>query len=147
LQIKSTDLPKEALFKQHARIHLFSLASNFYLYNKPHYRKGSYRDDLLDNLRNVAIPGTGIPLSLFAGSRIVAMTFLLTAYPAVSLVSALHKWFMSKFEVSLSEEYATRLLAPDDWFSYWRLNCNVVGLHALLNDTPVGYKMEKNGPF
>lgn len=49
------------VFRQHARIHLFSLASNFYLYKKPHYRKGSYRDDLIDNLRNVAIPGTGIP--------------------------------------------------------------------------------------
>jgi hypothetical protein len=147
LQIKSSDSPKEALFKQHARIHLFSLASNFYLYNKPHYRKGSYRDDLVDNLRNVAIPGTGIPLSIFASSRMLAFGFLMTAYPAVSLVASLHKWFMSKFESSLSEEYATRLLAPDDWFSYWRLNCNVVGLHALLNDMPVGYEMENKWSF
>jgi hypothetical protein len=147
LQIKASDSAEEALFKQHARIHLFQLASNFYLYKKPHYRQGSYKDDLVDNLRNVAIPGTGIPLSIFVRSRIVALGFLLTAYPAVSLVASLHKWFMSKFQSSLADEYATRLLAPDDWFSYWRLNCNVVGLHSLLNDMPVGYEMENKWSF
>lgn len=147
LQIKTSDSPKEKLFKQHARIHLFSLASNFYLYNKPHYRKGSYKDDLVDNLRNVAIPGTGLPLSIFASSRVVALGFLLTAYPAVSLVASVHKWFKSKFKSSISEEYATRLLAPDDWFSYWRLNCNVVGLHSLLNKMPSGYEMENKWTF
>jgi len=33
------------LFKQHARIHLYSLAANFYLYKKPHYRKVRRRID------------------------------------------------------------------------------------------------------
>jgi hypothetical protein len=86
------------------------LASNFYLYNKPHYRKGSYRDDLIDNLRNVAIPGTGIPLSIFARNQVFALGFLLTSYPAVSFVASVHKWVKSKFQSSLAEEYATRLL-------------------------------------
>jgi hypothetical protein len=54
---------------------------------------------------------------------------------------------MSKFKSSISKEYAIRLLAPDDWFSYWRLNCNVVGLHALLNDMPEGYEMENKWTF
>jgi hypothetical protein len=147
LEIKKTDSEETSLFKQHARIHLYSLASVFYLYNKPHYRKGSYRDDLIDNLRNVAIPGTGIPLSLVARSKTLGCLFLMTAYPAVSYVAAIHKWFMTKFQSSISEEYATRLLAPDDWFSYWRLNCNVVGLHALLNDMPEGYEMENKWTF
>ena len=147
LQIAKSDSPDEALFKQHARIHLFNLASNFYLYNKPHYRKGSYKDDLVDNLRNVAIPGTGIPLSIFARSRLLAFGFLMTAYPTVSFVASAHKWFMSKFQCNLSEEYRTRLLAPDDWFNYWRLNCNVVGLHSLLNDMPKGYEMENKWTF
>jgi hypothetical protein len=141
------DTKETLLFKQHARIHLFSLASAFYLYDKPHYRKGSYRDDLVDNLRNVAIPGTGIPLSLFVRNKIVALGFLLTAYPAVSFVASLHKWIKSRFQASISEEYATRLLAPDDWFSYWRLNCCIVGLHSLLNDMPAGYEMENKWTF
>ena len=147
LKIKSTDSEKTSLFKQHARIHLFSLSSVFYLYNKPHYRKGSYRDDMIDNLRNVAIPGTGIPLSIVARSRILGLLFLLTTYPAASYAAAIHKWIISRCKSSISEEYATRLLAPDDWFQYWRLNCNVVGLHALLNDTPKGYEMENKWTF
>lgn len=113
LQINDSDSSDEALFKQHARIHLFNLASNFYLYNRPHYRKGSYRDDLVDNLRNVAIPGTGIPLSMFVRSKVVALGFLLTAYPAISFVASAHKWITSKFQSSLSKEYATRLLVNE----------------------------------
>lgn len=143
----ATDTPKQKLFKQHARVHLFSLASNFYLYNKPHYRKGTYRDDLIDNLRNVAIPGTGIPLSWMVRSRLVAIPFLLTMYPVVSLLASFQQWIQSRGKTSISEEYQTRLLAPNDWFNYWRHNCNLVGLHALLNDFPVDYEMENKWTF
>jgi len=147
LRPRPDDTSDDILFKKHARIHLFSLASQFYLYDKPHYRKGSYREDLVDNLENVAIPGTGLKLSWIACNRLVGLGFLLTAYPAIGLVSSLHQWFMSKFQSSISGEYATRLLAPDDWFSYWRLNCTVVGLHALLNDNPKDYEMENKWTF
>jgi len=147
LRPQKSDSEEKLLFKQHARIHLFSLASNFYLYNKPHYRKGSYRDDLVDNLRNVAVPGTGIPLSLMARSRLTAMGFLMFVYPELCLIASLHKWLKARGKSSISEEYATRLLAPDDWFNYWRLNCNVVGLHALLNDMPEDYEMENKWTF
>lgn len=149
-----TDTEEQKLFKQHARIHLYTLAANFYLYPKPHYRKGTYADDLTDNLRNVAIPGTGLPLSLVAASRVAALPFLLCTYPLVSLAAALHHWLLTTTKststtkvVSISKEYATRLLAPDDWFSYWRLNCVVTGLHALLNDMPVDYEMENKWTF
>jgi hypothetical protein len=147
LHPQPNDTDDQKLFKQHARIHLYSLASNFYLYNKPHYRKGSYSTDLVDNLRNVAVPGTGLPLSLFVVNRWIALGYLLTAYPALSLVASLHKWIKTRGKASVSEEYATRLLAPDDWFSYWRHNCNVVGLHALLNDFPEDYDMENKWTF
>jgi hypothetical protein len=147
LRPKKGDSEDTLLFKQHARIHLYSLASNFYLYNKPHYRKGSYRDDMVDNLRNVAIPGTGAPLSFIAWNRWLSLGFLTTVYPAVSLVASIHNWVRSGFKESISQEYATRLLAPDDWFNYWRLNCNVVGLHSLLNDMPVDYTMENKWTF
>lgn len=39
LRSKPSDSQEELLFKQHARVHLYTLAANFYLYNKPHYRK------------------------------------------------------------------------------------------------------------
>jgi hypothetical protein len=141
------DSPEKRLFKQHARIHLFSLASNFYLYNRPHYRKGSYRDDLRDNLRNVAVPGTGVPLSwVFGYTRWIGLPVLLTAYPLISGIAAIHHW--RKTGASISEEYATRLLAPNDWFHYWRLNCTMVGLHSLLDvDHRKEYEMENKWTF
>ena len=36
-----------------------------YLWDKPFYRHPSYAHDLRENLRNVAVPGTGVPLSVF----------------------------------------------------------------------------------
>jgi hypothetical protein len=146
----SEENEEEALFKQHARIHLYTLASAFYLYNKPHYRKDTYKEDLVDNLRNVAIPGTGLPLSLFVRSKLTAFAFVLTASPLCSFIASLHLWVRTGFKSSISKEYATRLLAPNDWFSYWRLNCRVAGLHALLNDVntkPSGYDMENKWTF
>lgn len=145
LKSNPNDTRDEALFKQHARIHLFSLASAFYLYSKPHYRKGTYRDDLMDNLRNVAIPGTGVPLSLFVRSKFLALSFVATASPLVSLGAAIHHWLTTG--ESISKEFATRLLAPNDWFNYWRLNCNVVGLHSYLEKNPPGYEMENKWTF
>ncbi|KAL9180831.1 hypothetical protein ACHAXT_011284 [Thalassiosira profunda] len=135
------------LFYQHARMHLYSLASAFYLYHKPHYRKGSYREDIVDNFANVAIPGTGLPLSLFVWNRPLAFGFVCAASPLASLAAALHLWMKTRGKSSISEEYAIRLLAPDDWFSYWRLNCRVAGMHALLNDVPPGYEMENKWTF
>mmetsp|Transcript_41021 Transcript_41021/g.85398 ORF Transcript_41021/g.85398 Transcript_41021/m.85398 type:complete len:457 (-) Transcript_41021:121-1491(-) len=151
-----SDSPATILFKQHARVRLFALVSNFYLYNRPHYRKGSYREDLVDNLRNVAIPGTGIPLSWMASSRWLALPYLLTVYPVVSGIAAGHyacttSWDSTgvSFGKRFTDEYARRLLAPDDWFSYWRLNCEIVALHSLFNqkDTQADYDMENKWTF
>jgi hypothetical protein len=134
-------------FKQHARIHLFTLASDFYCYNKPFYRKPVYKEDLIDNLSNVAIPGTGIPLSLFMYSKITALACVLVLCPICCLIASIHLWILSEFKSSISKEYASRLLTPNDWFSYWRLNCSVVALHSLLNDFPKGYEMENKWIF
>jgi hypothetical protein len=147
LKPEKSDTNEDQLFKQQARIHLYTLASAFYLYNKPHYRKDSYKEDLVDNLRNVAIPGTGLPLSLFVKCKLSALGFILSASPLCSLVSSLHLWIRTGFKSSISKEYAQRLLAPNDWFSYWRLNCRVAGMHALLNNVPVGYDMENKWTF
>ena len=144
---KFTSVTNSPLFYQHARIHLYTLASSFYLYNKPHYRKASYRQDIVDNFANVAIPGTGIPLSYFVWNKLLAFGFVCTASPTYSLIASVHLWLKSRFQSSISEEYAIRLLAPDDWFSYWRLNCRIAGMHALLNNVPKGYEMENKWTF
>lgn len=143
------DSPETLLFKQNARVHMYTFAAAFWLYDKPHYRKGSYRDDLIDNLRNVAIPGTGLPLSLIVIHKLVALLFCLIINPLVCLIASLHLCII-KHEISiedLSKEYATRLLAPNDWFTLWRMNCRIAGMHALLNDNPPGYDMENKWTF
>lgn len=149
-RVSPKDSLSTKLFKQNSRIHLYSIASNFYLWSKPHYRKGSFQQDLRDNLRNVAIPRTGIPLSVFVLARPLAVFFLVMIYPMIAFVASLHLWYNSKKECSLnmiSDEYKIRLLAPNDWFNYWRLNCNIVGLHSYLNEMPSDYKMENKWEF
>ncbi|CAD7963814.1 unnamed protein product [Amoebophrya sp. A25] len=75
--------------RRHAQLHMFSLALVFRLWDKPHYRCGSFGEDLRVNLRNVAIPGTGVPLSIFCFSRYTAYFWLLILYPFTCLFSAL----------------------------------------------------------
>jgi hypothetical protein len=158
-----SDTEETLLFKKYARIHVYSLALIFYLWDKPHYRKASYREDKRDNLRNVAIPGTGCPLSIFTQNKVTALFLLLFLYPIVSLVAAVHAYYycrkqtnknvsssspeQQQVDVAVAQEYATRLLAPDDWFSYWRLNCRIAAYHALLNNVPAGYAMENKWLF
>jgi hypothetical protein len=162
------DTEETLLFKKYARIHMYSLALLFYLWDKPHYRKASYREDKRDNLRNVAIPGTGCPLSIFTHNKATALLLLLVIYPLVSIVAAVHGYYYNTQRKNVQQhtpttpasqeqqqvdlggiarEYATRLLAPDDWFSYWRLNCRIAAFHALLNNVPAGYAMENKWLF
>ena len=47
----------------------------------------------------------------------------------------------------LADEFATRLLAPDDWFSLWRLNSKIAALHSYLHNIPEGYTMENKWTF
>ncbi|KAL3756100.1 hypothetical protein ACHAWU_009402 [Discostella pseudostelligera] len=143
--------PATILFYQNVRIHLYALASEFYLYHKPHYRKSSYRLDLLDNLSNVAIPGTGLSLSYMVINRPTAFFLVCVIYPIVSLLAAIHLYMKTKKEGAsmsrIADEYATRLLAPDDWFSLWRLNSKIAALHSYLHNIPEGYTMENKWTF
>jgi hypothetical protein len=124
-----------ALVEQQVRVHLYTLSCNLYLYNQPHYRKDTYVQDLIDNFRNIAIPGTGIPLSTFFYRNPIlkygiTLPFLVFGYPLISSVASIHYWMSSYGKESLCKEYFTRLLAPNDWFTYWRYNSLIVALHA-----------------
>ncbi len=48
-----------------ARVQVYSLSLIFRMWSHPHYRSASFQQDMIDNLSNVAVPGTGIPLSWF----------------------------------------------------------------------------------
>eukprot|EP00605_Chrysophyceae_sp_TOSAG23-4_P001435 GSChrysophyteH1.ASY1.ANO1.1563.1 assembled CDS len=118
----------------HARVQVYSLALIFTLWSEKHYRCASFQQDMLDNLRNVAIPGTGIPLSLFCHSWWLCFMFV--------LICGLRGGGLT----ALSKHYIDHLFHPVDWFSFWRLNCRLVSWHSLLLK-PKGYTLEDKWAF
>jgi hypothetical protein len=122
----------DSLEERHAKVQTYSLSLILYLWDKPHYRKGTYQQDLLDNLRNVAIPGTGVPLSFLARFRFLAYLFLFVVNPVACVVAACRVVRFSPYRAKEGlEAYRGMLLRPLDWCSLWRLNCRLAGLQAL----------------
>lgn len=129
----------------HARVHVYSLASMlFFLWDQKHYRHDTFNTDMLLNLRNVAVPGTGLPLSLLCRSWIVTALFVAFGYPVLALLGAI------RAEGPCSRRIVTRfrefLLTPTDWFALWRLNCRLAALHYTATEDP-GYAYEDKWKF
>lgn len=145
-----------------ARVQIYSLSIIFTkLWSKKHYRSASFKQDMIDNLQNVAIPGTGIPLSVFCYSYYVCLLFIIFANPLICFFAAVNKARKEKsslrkliatkesrdaFVSKIAVDYIDHLLHPDDWFSYWRLNCRLVSLHSLLTKSN-HYDMEDKWTF
>lgn len=127
-----------------ARLQVYWLALSLRLWHKPHYRSGTFKKDLLKNLRNVAVPKTGMPLSLVCCSRIVAYPFVVLVIPLLCLVAALVR--RARDGVPLGRGFALQLLSPPDWFCLWRLNCVLASYHALVVGEE-GYEMEDKLTF
>lgn len=72
-----------------ARIHLHSIGLVFTLWQTAHYRCPSFSHDLRENLRNVAVPGTGLPLSVWFHYRATALLFFGVVYPFLAFVASL----------------------------------------------------------
>jgi len=115
-----------------AQCHIYSLSLIFFLWDKPHYRSGTFQNDMLKNLRNVAVPGTGIPLSIFATSKLLAYWMILVGYPILSFISALYA--SSRNFVEFCRVFEEQLVQPQDWFSFWRLNCRLATSHAYMTN-------------
>lgn len=150
-------VPKAIASDTRARVQLYSLALIFKLWSKPHYRNPSFQVDLLRNLRNVAVPGTGIPLSLFCHTKITALLYILFAMPTVCFWGALNtaratrkeqgiSLLSPKFLASALSIYVEYLLHPPDWFSFWQLNCRLATFHSFKTKSP-GYAYEDKWTF
>jgi len=83
----------ESLLDKQARVHIYSLALIFYLWDRPHYRNGTFQIDMVKNLRDVAVPGTGISLKWFCYFKWTAFWYLLVVYPLVCFAAALNEWY------------------------------------------------------
>jgi hypothetical protein len=147
-----------SLFDRHARVYIYSLALIFYLWEKNHYRNGTFQLDMVKNLRDVAVPGTGVSLKWFSYFKITTLWYLLMVYPLVCLLAAINAWHKRLFFPSNESPYEPfavvfrqQLLAPQDWFAFWRLNCRLATLHShvlsgrskILPVTPEGF--DKHG--
>ncbi len=75
----------------HARVQVFSLSLIFKLWSEPHYRSRDFQEDMLNNLKNVAVPGTGFALSWFCYSKFTAYWFVLFANPVICFLAAIHQ--------------------------------------------------------
>lgn len=121
-----------------ARVQIFSLSLIFKLWSLKHYRSRSFQQDMIDNLRNVAIPGTGLALSWFCYSYWTCLFYVTVINPFVCLAGAVNKTRKEEFVSlqvsarSVAAHFERHLLHPDDWFSFWRLNCRLVSYHSAL---------------
>lgn len=134
-----------------AKVQVYSISLIFKMWSKPHYRSNSFQKDMQDNLKNVAVPGTGIPLHLFCYHWFLCLLFILILNPLLSFIGAIHKsWIetdnLNDFLINTSIYYGNHLLHPNDWFSFWRLNCRLVSYHSMLLHGP-GYSMENKWTF
>ena len=115
----------------HAHVQVYSLALIFVMWDMPHYRSRSYQQDMLDNLRNVAIPATGIPLSVFCHSWWFCLFFVFFVNPCVCFLGACNKVRVYGGGIQqLWFHYREHLLHPQDWFSFWQLNCRLASFHS-----------------
>ena len=105
-----------------AKVHVYGLWLDLYLWDRPHYRAPTYRHDLLANLRNVAVPGTGLPLSFFCVAKPLAYLFFVFLYPVVALLGAVNvartaPRAQGKY-AALAAAFREHLLTPEDWFNF-----------------------------
>jgi hypothetical protein len=112
-------------------IWLHTLGLNFVLWDKPHYRAGSLREDLVANFSNIAFPGTGIPMSWVCCCRPIAIMYLIFFHPwvVVACTIAVFRSEVHRAGRSLGNIYETELLAPNHWFALWRINSTLVAAH------------------
>jgi len=113
-----------------ARVHIRSLALINEMWGLPHYRNGNFGEDMRKNLRNVAVPGTGLPLSTLCYSATLFRLVLLVVYPAVCLAAAIIRRKPEATVADVAEGFKQHLTEPTDWFSLWRLNCRLASHHA-----------------
>eukprot|EP00284_Hemiselmis_tepida_P018521 CAMPEP_0174928216 /NCGR_PEP_ID=MMETSP1355-20121228/22795_1 /TAXON_ID=464990 /ORGANISM="Hemiselmis tepida, Strain CCMP443" /LENGTH=638 /DNA_ID=CAMNT_0016174365 /DNA_START=51 /DNA_END=1963 /DNA_ORIENTATION=- len=129
-----------------ARVHAYAKAVPYLLWGEAHYRGGTVGRDMARNLRNVALPGTGLPLSLLCASRTLYGASVLVLPPLYSLAAAVLRRDPRGGLGPLIRRYREQLLRPPDWFSAWRANCSLSTLHAHVTKDE-GYLIEDKFVF
>jgi len=132
----------------HAHVHVFSVALDVLIWSKPHYRKPSYQQDLADNLRNVAIPGTGIALSHLAQFKVVAAFFYVFICPVLCVFAAVNDVRVAGrlTPSAVAAAFHEHLLEPQNWYNYWRINSRLAAWHGYVTEAK-DYESENKWTF
>lgn len=149
--------------------HVYSLARTFLDWDLVHYRAPTFGADISANLRNLALPGTGLRLDFWCQSKWSALFFMLMIIPIASFMAAVWEvicplarsnqaaavlWSpaaLARTWWALCDRYAEHLLDPQHWFALWRLNCLIVARHSYLTAGALPafgqYALEDKGRF
>ena len=130
-------------------IHIYSLVLVIRLFSLRHYRAKCYGDDLRANLRNVIVPFTGIPLSIFCLNKIFCLIFLIFIYPLWAFIGSIYLSIYDRRKKTIDQHFYEQLLKPNYWFATWRINCTIVAYHSYKKwkQTKEQYNMEDKGQF
>jgi len=130
-------------------VHIYSLVLVIRLFSLPHYRAKCYGDDLRANLRNVVVPFTAIPLSIFCLNKFFCLFFLIFIYPLWAFIGSIYLSIYDTRKNTIDQHFYEQLLKPNYWFATWRINCTIVAYHSYKkwDKTKQQYAMEDKGQF
>jgi hypothetical protein len=130
---------------------LHTLALNFELWSKPHYRADSLRDDLAANFSNIAFPGTGFCMEWVCFCKSFGILYFIFWHPWIILAATCAIWRspVHKRDRTLGEVFEEELLAPKHWFALWRINSTLVAKHHFESkpDVQAEYRYENKWDF
>eukprot|EP01064_Diplonema_japonicum_P030169 TRINITY_DN5053_c1_g1_i1.p1 TRINITY_DN5053_c1_g1~~TRINITY_DN5053_c1_g1_i1.p1 ORF type:complete len:475 (+),score=45.65 TRINITY_DN5053_c1_g1_i1:66-1427(+) len=129
-----------------AAVVMHSIGLMFKLWNESHYRAENLQEDLVNNFKNIAVPGTGVPLSLLCCSSIVMKSYFLFAHPLVTFIAALQirRSESHAKNRSVLKIFSDELLHPGHWFSLWRINSILVAAHYNAHSTRPAIQTQYN---
>jgi len=99
-------------------------------------------------LRNVAIPGTGLPLSYLAQFRVAAWCFYVFVNPVLCFFAALNDSRVKgkMWPSSIADAFREHLLEPNNWYNYWRINSRLAAWHGYVTKS-IDYETENKWTF
>lgn len=150
---------------KHAKVHCYStylmikfITNPLYTQQK-HYRSPTFLDDMKANLKNVAIPGTGIALSYFVLTKPFLYFFVLLFVPFVCFLGSINQCYQDflafndsnqnnpfNWSENMFKHYYDNLLTSRNWFTLWRYNTHLVTYHSYLTHS-IDYQMEDKWKF
>ena len=109
------------------KIMLYTFCSIYNNFNNKHYRIDTYGKDIYNNCKDLVFPSTNIPLNIVFLNKYTLIIYMLI-HPIVILLINIIQYF--RRNIKFIESYKNMLFV-NNWFGYWRVNCNINFLYYL----------------